>query len=242
MLLTPVLAASAAAASLVGAPLEATVPDPTPGAFGLVELALALGYLLVFDLAAFLTHLAFHKIPLLWPFHAVHHSAEELTPLLVMRVHPVERLITGLAIGAAVGLFQGLAWRLAPEAAMARWQGANLFLVGFFLAGYHLRHSPLAIDWPSPLRRLLISPLHHQIHHSRAPEHRDCNLGLVFSFWDRLAGTLRELPAGADPAGLRFGEDGEATPRAVHELYLRPFRRIAAMWAVWRSSAATDGN
>ena len=64
----------------------------------------------------------------------------------------------------------------------------------------------------------------------------------MFSFWDRLAGTLRELPAGADPAGLRFGEDGEATPRAVHELYLRPFRRIAAMWAVWRSSAATDGN
>ena len=34
-----------------------------------------------------------HRIPFLWRFHQIHHSAEVLTPLTFHRIHPVESLL-----------------------------------------------------------------------------------------------------------------------------------------------------
>src|SRR5437667_5203769 len=46
--------------------------------------------MLVTDVTAYWMHRALHAIPLLWRFHRVHHSSEQLDWLASMRVHPVD--------------------------------------------------------------------------------------------------------------------------------------------------------
>ena len=53
-------------------------------------------FLLVLDDATrYLVHLAMHRLPVLWAFHKVHHTAETLTPLTVYRTHPAEAVVFG---------------------------------------------------------------------------------------------------------------------------------------------------
>ena len=59
-----------------------------------VKLPLAL---LVNDIGAYWAHRAFHAFPMLWQFHAVHHSAEHLDWLVNTRAHPVDMVFTRLA-------------------------------------------------------------------------------------------------------------------------------------------------
>ena len=59
--------------------------------FALVFMPGVVGFLLA-DFGFFFSHYLMHKIPLLWVFHEVHHSAEVLMPVTVHRVHPVEDL------------------------------------------------------------------------------------------------------------------------------------------------------
>jgi sterol desaturase/sphingolipid hydroxylase (fatty acid hydroxylase superfamily) len=50
--------------------------------------------LILSDLGFYFTHRAFHAIPTLWKFHAVHHSIEEMDWLAAARVHPIDQIIT----------------------------------------------------------------------------------------------------------------------------------------------------
>lgn len=79
--------------------------------------------------------------------------------------------------------------------------------------------------------RHITSPALHLIHHSANPKHWDKNLAHMFTFWDRLTGTLY-LPT--QPKSLRFGlgngEDHEFT--TVAGLYVRPFRKLVDRWTV----------
>jgi sterol desaturase/sphingolipid hydroxylase (fatty acid hydroxylase superfamily) len=49
---------------------------------------------LVADLAEYWTHRAYHEVPLLWNFHAVHHSTETLDWLAGSRLHIFEMVTT----------------------------------------------------------------------------------------------------------------------------------------------------
>ena len=53
------------------------------------------------DFGFFFGHYLGHKVPLLWEFHKVHHSAEVLSPLTNYRFHPLDRVLLGLCIGSA---------------------------------------------------------------------------------------------------------------------------------------------
>jgi sterol desaturase/sphingolipid hydroxylase (fatty acid hydroxylase superfamily) len=146
---------------------------------------------IVADFALFFSHFLLHRIPWLWEFHKVHHSAEVMTPITVFRMHPVDNIFAfsmgGLFIGAALGcinFFQGHVTVLYNVA------GVNVILILFYLLGYNLRHSHIWWSWGPFFSRIFISPAQHQIHHSSAPEHFDKNLGFTFAFWDSLFGTL----------------------------------------------------
>ena len=47
--------------------------------------------LLVADLVQYWTHRAYHEIPFLWRFHAVHHSSEHLDWVAASRLHPLDQ-------------------------------------------------------------------------------------------------------------------------------------------------------
>ena len=70
--------------------------------------AFTVSSVVVSDVAVYLVHAAHHRIPLLWEFHRVHHTAEVLTPFTVYRKHPVYDLISHSVRGVLMGLLQGV--------------------------------------------------------------------------------------------------------------------------------------
>jgi len=68
--------------------------------------------------------------------------------------------------------------------------GANIILIAFIFVTVHLQHSHVWIAATGPLGRVILSPAHHQIHHSDNPIHFDKNLGGCLSLWDWVFGTL----------------------------------------------------
>ncbi len=191
-----------------------------------MRIAFTLSVLVAFDFGIFLVHFGLHRVPALWEFHKVHHSAEVLTPLTVYRVHPVDDLLYGLSTGVLTGIVQG-AFTFAADGTVQAVQvlTVNASLFAFYLLGYNLRHSHLWLAYPKWLSRILISPAQHQIHHSSAPAHRDRNLGYLFAFWDGLANTLyvpdcRESLTYGLAGGEHVHYDG------ILALYVLPFRRV----------------
>ena len=146
----------------------------------------------VWDLSRFCLHWLLHKIPFLWAFHQVHHSATILTPLTFFRTHPIETLLyqarsvftTGLVVSIFVWLF---ATELKP------WELFGVPAIGFLLnmGVGNLRHSHLWIRYPEWLEKWFISPAQHQLHHSKHPEHYNCNFGTWLAIWDRIFGSLQ---------------------------------------------------
>lgn len=162
-----------------------TLNDETLILIGTAALTLAT------DFALFLAHWLQHRIPALWRFHAVHHSAESLTPFTAYRQHPVDYLGNALCIGLMTGATFSLIDLLTGQPAkILHIEGSTFPFLLFYWLGYHLRHSDVWVDYGPRWSQILISPAQHQIHHSLESRHRDKNLGYMFAFWDRLFGTL----------------------------------------------------
>ncbi|MCJ8275360.1 MAG: sterol desaturase family protein [Bdellovibrionales bacterium] len=173
------------------------------------------------DFSRFFQHYLFHKIPFLWRFHKVHHSAEVMTPLTLFRTHPFESVVGAfrrtLVLGVVTGSFVFFA-----EAKLGVWAilGVNGLDFIFNIFGSNLRHSHIWLSF-GPLNYIFVSPAQHQIHHSRDKKYYDTNLGIVFSFWDQLFGTFyhpkkREF--------ISFGVRGEHY-KSFGDAVLAPFRR-----------------
>ena len=131
-----------------------------------------------FDFAAYGIHVAQHRIPILWEFHKVHHSAEVMHPLTNYREHPVDNVLYAVGHGVTLGLCAVLADALLgyiPTEPGPLGVGITAFI--FNVLGYNLRHSHIWLRWPGALSMAFGSPAHHQVHHSCHPDHIDKNFG-----------------------------------------------------------------
>ncbi|WP_300032438.1 sterol desaturase family protein [uncultured Roseobacter sp.] len=143
------------------------------------------------DFCKYWAHRLHHEWKVLWPFHAVHHSADVLTPLTVQRVHPIEPIIRNLFISVLVGIVQGvLLYALIGKIDLVTLGGANAMYVVFNALGANLRHSHIWLSYGRVMEHIFISPAQHQVHHSVALEHHDKNYGSMFAIWDWMFGTL----------------------------------------------------
>ena len=193
------------------------------------------------DFLRWYTHYTFHRIPELWEFHKVHHSAEVLNFATSERQHPVEGLITGAVLALGYGIVNGLfIGFFGDKLTVTTIAGANVFLFVFNICGGVLRHSPFWISFGPKIEKWVISPAMHQIHHSNKPEHYDRNLGGALSVWDRMAGTLH-IPRGREIEGFGIGDE---TPdfRALDVIFFRPFTAAYASLGrrLGRSPAITE--
>ena len=189
-----------------------------------------LGSLAALDAGYWLAHLAMHRIPVLWAFHKVHHSAEVMTPATEWRQHPVEFLVFPMVYGATSGTVYGLAGWAFGDAAQGQALSVQTLLMALHLATFHhVRHSHVPIAFTGLWGRILHSPAHHHLHHSSDPAHHDRNLGYLLSVWDWMAGTL-VLPTGRDRLTLGLGPDepGHAT---VVGAYLAPVAEATGQMA-----------
>ena len=175
------------------------------------------------DFRRFIVHYLFHKVPFLWEFHKVHHSAETLNPLTVYREHPVYLIISAIATAILVGSVTGLFIGLFGES-LGIWTvlGINICYFLFDMLGSNLRHSHIWLSWGARLEHIFISPAQHQIHHSDQHRHFDKNFGSALAIWDWMFGTLY-IPT--EKEDLRFGLPDESVRwfDSVSGLLVRPF-------------------
>ncbi|MBR9729184.1 sterol desaturase family protein [Shewanella intestini] len=177
------------------------------------------------DASRYLLHLVLHKVPFLWAFHAVHHSAKVLTPFTIYRSHPVESYLYACRMALAQGCAVGIGYYLfGANLKMYDVLGANIFVFIFNVCGANLRHSHIWLSWGNRGEGWFISPAQHQVHHSIAIEHRDKNLGSALSIWDRLGGSLVKASE-VDPATLKIGIHNDAGHQSLMGIYLSPFKQ-----------------
>ena len=139
----------------------------------------------VADLAQALLHRAYHNIPWLWRFHAVHHSSREMDWLAGSRIHIVEIVLTRSAV-----LLPLLVLGFSTPAV-----NAYVILVGLQAV---LAHANLGIrfGW---LEYLLVLPRYHHWHHARHKDYLDVNYAIHLPLVDMLMGTFKLPPRGQWP-------------------------------------------
>ena len=191
---------------------------------GVVTAAVFVAY----ELGYWFDHWLKHRVPILWEFHKVHHSAHVLTPLTLFRVHPLDTLIfvniLAVSVAFANGLTNYLFGMSVPQFSVA---DTNVILVVFIHAYVHLQHSHFWIAFNGWLGRVFISPAHHQIHHSTDPQHFNRNFGSCLALWDWMFGTLH-IPS-REPQKLKFGvEDLGYDPHSLPAGMALPLRDAAA--------------
>jgi sterol desaturase/sphingolipid hydroxylase (fatty acid hydroxylase superfamily) len=67
------------------------------------------------------------------------------------------------------------------------------------------------------LRRIVVTPDMHRVHHSVEDDETNSNFGFNLSWWDRLLGTYRDQPR-AGHEGMTIGIRGFRDPRVVDRL------------------------
>ncbi|MDH5475649.1 MAG: sterol desaturase family protein [Cyclobacteriaceae bacterium] len=133
-------------------------------------------FFIVLDFVQWATHVILHKFPVLWRFHKVHHSVEQMGFAAHLRYHWMENIFYKPLKTLAIMLLGGFE----PQQA---------YMVHFFaiLIG-HLNHSNVRITY-GPLKYLLNNPIMHIWHHSYdlPKDHKlGINFGISLSIWDYL--------------------------------------------------------
>ena len=181
-----------------------------PGAVPRIVFCVAL-----LDLVTYGLHRAYHRVPFLWRFHAVHHTDLDLDVSSASRFHTGEVLLSSavrLALVVALGLpAAGLVAFEISLLACAQFQHANVAL-------------PERVE--DALWKTLVPPAMHRIHHAPSRADTDSNYGTILTLWDELFGTLNRRRADVSPA---FGIPGARDPGrlGLAWLALLPFRRSA---------------
>ncbi len=154
-----------------------------------------------------------HEIPLLWHFHAVHHSAEHVDWLVSTRGHPVDVIFTRLC-GFILIYALGLANPLGGSESLIPLLVLVLGMAwGFFIhANLRWRFGPL--EW------LISTPAFHHWHHTNdGPAYVNKNYAPMLPWVDWIFGTLY-LPKDKQP--MRYGIEAPVAPDLFGQL-LRPF-------------------
>lgn len=204
--LLPVLVAAWAQGQSWG--LVALIPSVLPH-----ELVIALAVLLL-DLAIYLQHVAFHRWPLLWRLHRMHHADQDYDTTTGLRFHPAE-IILSLFYKLGVVIALGL-----PPVAVLIFE---LVLNGSALFNHANLRLPISLD--RGLRLLIVTPDMHRVHHSVVPQETHSNFGFCFPWWDRLFGTYRAQPV-AGHLGMQIGlpQFRQAQDQGLWAMLRQPWR------------------
>jgi sterol desaturase/sphingolipid hydroxylase (fatty acid hydroxylase superfamily) len=163
--------------------------------------------ILVADLAQYWTHRAYHEVPFLWRFHAVHHSVKTMDWLAGSRQHMLELIATRVCVLAplyVLGFSEGV-------------MNAYIIVVGFQAV---FNHANVHLPW-GPLKYLVVTPNFHHWHHASDDEAIDRNYAAHYAFLDYLFGTAVKSK---NKFPERYGVVGDYMPDGFVRQQLFPFR------------------
>ncbi|MFZ5468638.1 MAG: sterol desaturase family protein [Myxococcota bacterium] len=167
-----------------------------------------LAVLLLADLTQYWVHRAFHRVPLLWRFHAIHHSSATLDWLAGSRLHLLDALVTR-TLALAPALFFGFS-----ESAL----GYYLAFVSVHAVFIHSNFGA-RLQWLEPF---VVTPRIHHFHHADEAEALDKNFAVHLPFLDRVFGTFF-LPKERWPQKYGLGK-GRTVPESWAGQIVAPFR------------------
>jgi len=160
------------------------------------------------DLVQYWFHRAFHQIPFLWGFHAVHHSAQKMDWLAGSRMHLFE--IIGLR-----------SMTIVPMYVLGFQQDAlhAYILLVYLNATFVHANVRFNVEWLKPI---IVTPRFHHWHHGIEKEAIDVNFAIHFPWLDKLFGTYY-MPPNQWPSG--YGIGGHPVPAGYWKQFLYPFRK-----------------
>ena len=130
---------------------------------------------IILDFIIWGQHLLSHKIPFVWRFHRMHHTDRDLDVTTAVRFHPFEIIfsmfikITSIYILGA-SAFAVIIFEIMLNE-MAMFNHANLRI-------------PFRIE--NILRKFIVTPDLHRIHHSIYIDEHNKNFGFSLSIWDKI--------------------------------------------------------
>lgn len=134
--------------------------------------------LILLDLWVYWVHRAWHRVPVMWRFHKVHHFDEFLDSTSAFRFHLGE-VVTSAAL------------RLIPISLLAIPLGHVIAFETLMLCAVIFHHSNLRLPRgvERAMSRVIITPSIHWVHHHAVMRDTHSNYGAIFSIWDRLFGS-----------------------------------------------------
>lgn len=178
-------------------------------------ISILLGVLLL-DCLIYWQHRLFHRVPLLWRLHRVHHADPHLDASTGLRFHPIE-IALSLLVKATAILLLGV-----PVEAVLIFE---IVLNASSIFNHSNIKLPNYVEWP--LRKLIVTQAMHRIHHSQVAAETDSNFGFSLSLWDRLFGSYCKNASAGD-AGLTLGlkeYSKEQNNTGILTVLLMPFRK-----------------
>jgi len=167
------------------------------------------------DFVIWAQHVAFHRAPLLWRLHRVHHADLDYDVTTALRFHPLE-----IAMSFALKMLSVIALGAPAWAALA----FEALLNGMAMFNHANATLPKAVE--PIVRALLVTPDMHRVHHSVEPAETHSNFGFNLSVWDRLFGLYRPAPA-AGQQGMAIGLPilRDRAELRLDRMLTQPFRR-----------------
>jgi sterol desaturase/sphingolipid hydroxylase (fatty acid hydroxylase superfamily) len=205
------------------------------------SLAATVIMVLTLDFCKYVAHYVHHESPILWPFHALHHSAEVMTPLTASRNHPVVLVVRLLVQSLLMGLAQGvMLFLLIGKIDILTIGAANIGYMLFNFFGANLRHSHVWLSYGPFWEHILISPAQHHVHHSVEKRHHNKNYGEIFAVWDWAFGSLY-IPEKDEVIRFGLGDaNGEPIPQPYPTLRAALVMPFVESWHEIRRSWAPD--
>jgi sterol desaturase/sphingolipid hydroxylase (fatty acid hydroxylase superfamily) len=221
-----VAALAIAAALMLVRPVASTLLEEVSqngwGLTGILPMPVMLQAIVTFlllDLSFYYWHRANHAWPFLWRFHNVHHVDPDLDVSTSFRFHFLEIVFSTAFRALQVVVIGGEPWMLVVYE--SAFQLNTLF-----------QHSNIRL--PITIERWMVlifaTPRMHGIHHSKRFYEVNSNWSSVFSWWDRLHGTLN---LNVPQAAIDIGVPGYSGPRDndVLELLLMPLKPQRGYWS-----------
>ncbi|MCR9137755.1 MAG: sterol desaturase family protein [Alphaproteobacteria bacterium] len=170
----------------------------------------------ILDFAVWLEHVLSHKISLLWRIHRMHHADPGFDLTTALRFHPLE-IVLSMFWKALIILCLG-----PPAVAVLIFE---IVLNGTAMFNHSNAKLPLGLD--RLLRRVLVTPDMHRVHHSSYRAETDSNYGFNFPFWDYLFRTYCAQPRlGHQEMEIGLETYRDRAPTRIVWSLLLPFRKL----------------
>ena len=171
--------------------------------------------IILLDLIIYAQHVLFHAVPLLWRLHRMHHADLDVDVTTGIRFHPVEILLSMVIKLGAVAVLG------APALAVMVFE---VLLNATSMFSHSNIRLPAGVD--RPLRRILVTPDMHRVHHSIVARETDSNFGFNLPWWDHLFGTYRGQPAaGHEAMTIGLSQFRDPSELRLDRMLLQPLRR-----------------